>query len=302
MTSHLELRIARRRAELDAQLAANGGDHPDTLRAQHRLAHAYRAARRFDEALRWFDLAAEGSARALGPDHLETLRYRSSLANCHYAAGHTDVAIEMFAALFDARRAALGEEHPDTLRSRGSLANALHAVGRYDEAATLHLRNAGDRAETLGRQHPVHRGQPPQPGASRPRRRRGYHLTLTSGKADSGPSAPEPAGSEAATSLRAWSVLLLNRTHQSTVVLSSYGLGLFLPFVQADLDLSYLEIGILQAVWWGTPAVLLVPFSLICSPDSTPTAGCWPRWRSWRPACSARAWPSGSGPCWRPGS
>ncbi len=47
------------------------------------------------------------------------------------------------------------------------------------------------------------------------------------------------------------------------MVLSSYGLGLFLPFVQADLDLSYLEIGIMQAVWWGTPAVLLVPFSLI---------------------------------------
>ncbi len=47
------------------------------------------------------------------------------------------------------------------------------------------------------------------------------------------------------------------------MVLSSYGLGLFLPFVQADLDLSYLEIGILQAVWWGTPAVLLVPFSLL---------------------------------------
>ena len=46
-------------------------------------------------------------------------------------------------------------------------------------------------------------------------------------------------------------------------MLSSYGLGLFLPFVQADLDLSYLEIGVLQAVWWGTPAVLLVPFSLL---------------------------------------
>ncbi len=82
-------------------------------------------------------------------------------------------------------------------------------------------------------------------------------------EAASGLSDPQRPGSEAATSLRAWSVLLLNRTHQSTVVLSSYGLGLFLPFVQADLDLSYLEIGILQAVWWGTPAVLLVPFSLL---------------------------------------
>ncbi len=82
-------------------------------------------------------------------------------------------------------------------------------------------------------------------------------------EAASGLSDPERPGSEATTSLHAWSVLLLNRTHQSTVVLSSYGLGLFLPFVQADLDLSYLEIGVLQAVWWGTPAVLLVPFSLL---------------------------------------
>ncbi len=86
---------------------------------------------------------------------------------------------------------------------------------------------------------------------------------MAAGEAASGLSNPERPGSEATTSLRAWSVLLLNRTHQSTVVLSSYGLGLFLPFVQADLDLSYLEIGILQAVWWGTPAVLLVPFSLL---------------------------------------
>ena len=86
---------------------------------------------------------------------------------------------------------------------------------------------------------------------------------MATGDVASRSSDPERPGSEASTSVRAWSVLLVNRTHQSTVVLSSYGLGLFLPFVQADLDLSYLEIGILQAVWWGTPAVLLVPFSLL---------------------------------------
>lgn len=76
----------------------------------------------------------------------------------------------------------------------------------------------------------------------------------------SGPERPDSGGN---TSVRAWAVLLLNRTHQSTVVLSSYGLGLFLPFIQEDLGLTYIQIGVLQAVWWGTPAVLLVPFSLI---------------------------------------
>ena len=47
------------------------------------------------------------------------------------------------------------------------------------------------------------------------------------------------------------------------MVLSSFGFGLFLPFIQKDLDLSYLQIGILQAVPWGTSAALLVPFSVL---------------------------------------
>ncbi len=66
-----------------------------------------------------------------------------------------------------------------------------------------------------------------------------------------------------ATPTRGWAVLLLNRLHYSTVVLSSFGFGLFLPFIQADLRLSYLQIGVLQAVPWGTSAVLLVPFSVL---------------------------------------
>ena len=75
------------------------------------------------------------------------------------------------------------------------------------------------------------------------------------------------AQSEAAvpirTSPRGWAVLLLNRLHYSSVVLSSFAFGLFLPFIQADLGLSYLQIGILQGVWWATSAMFLVPFSVL---------------------------------------
>ena len=46
------------------------------------------------------------------------------------------------------------------------------------------------------------------------------------------------------------------------MVLSSFGFGLFLPFIQQDLGLTYLQIGVLQAVSWGTSAALLVPFSV----------------------------------------
>ena len=138
---------------------AHGDDHPDTLRAQHRLAHAYRAARRFDEALRRFRRAADDSARIHGAEHPETLRYRSSLANCHYAAGHTELAIKLFGELFEARRLALGESHPDTLRSRGSLANALHSV----PAVTTRRRPCTAATPTTGRTRWGRSTRPPRP-------------------------------------------------------------------------------------------------------------------------------------------
>lgn len=112
------------------------------LRAQHRLAHAYRAARRFDDALRWFRATAHDSAALYGADDWRTLRYRSSLANCYYAAGEVERAAAMFASLLAVRQATLGPQHPDTQRSRGSLANALGAAGRSDAAAAV--RAGGD--------------------------------------------------------------------------------------------------------------------------------------------------------------
>ena len=149
--SVLDDRIQRRSAELEAVRDSGCGNLPA---AQHRLAHAYRAAGRYDEALRWFESAAEGSAVIHGDAHPVALNYRSSLANCHYAAGHTDRAMEMFRQLLEERRAVLGENHPDTLRSRGSLANVLHEAGRYQEAEELHRQNVDDRETVLGQEHP----------------------------------------------------------------------------------------------------------------------------------------------------
>ncbi len=74
---------------------------------------------------------------------------------------------------------------------------------------------------------------------------------------------PSPNAPGCRTSRRGWTVLLLNRLHYTSVVLSSFAFGLFLPFIQADLGLSYLEVGILQGVWWGTSALFLLPFSVL---------------------------------------
>ncbi len=71
-----------------------------------------------------------------------------------------------------------------------------------------------------------------------------------------------PLTDSVATSRRGWALLLSNRLHYSSVVLSSFAFGLFLPFLREELDLTYLQIGLLQGVWWITSAMALVPLSV----------------------------------------
>ena len=77
------------------------------------------------------------------------------------------------------------------------------------------------------------------------------------------PDVAAAAGAPAATPARGWAVLLLNRLHYTSVVLSSFAFGLFLPFIRADLGLTYLQVGVLQGVWWAASAAFLVPFSVL---------------------------------------
>ena len=53
--------------------------------------------------------------------------------------------------------------------------------------------------------------------------------------------------------------MLLFRAQGSSVILVSYTFGLFLPFISDDLDITPLEAGLLQGVWWITSAVLALP-------------------------------------------
>ena len=64
------------------------------------------------------------------------------------------------------------------------------------------------------------------------------------------------------TSFRGWAVLLLFRAQGSSVILISYTFGLFLPFIREDLDISPLEAGLLQGVWWVTAAIASLPFGV----------------------------------------
>ena len=53
------------------------------------------------------------------------------------------------------------------------------------------------------------------------------------------------------TPARGWAVALLSRLQISSIMLTSFTLGVFLPFIRQDLHLSPLEAGLLQSAWWN---------------------------------------------------
>src|SRR5215831_3496276 len=70
------------------------------------------------------------------------------------------------------------------------------------------------------------------------------------------------AGGLTRTPPRGWIVVLLSRLQTSSIILTSYTFGVFLPFISHDLHLSPLEAGLLQSAWWVTSAVLALPCSV----------------------------------------
>ena len=61
---------------------------------------------------------------------------------------------------------------------------------------------------------------------------------------------------------RGWAALLLHHLQISSLRLSSFALGVFLPFITEDLDLTPLQVGLLQGVWWITAAAAVLPFGI----------------------------------------
>src|SRR5215470_16326474 len=70
------------------------------------------------------------------------------------------------------------------------------------------------------------------------------------------------AGGLTRTPGRGWMVVLLARLQTSSIILTSYTFGVFLPFISHDLHLSPLEAGLLQSAWWVTSALLALPCSV----------------------------------------
>src|SRR6266853_1845799 len=61
------------------------------------------------------------------------------------------------------------------------------------------------------------------------------------------------------TPARGWAVALLSRLQTSSIMLTSFTLGVFLPSIRQDLQLSPLQAGLLQGVSWSTTALMALP-------------------------------------------
>jgi len=131
-----------------------GDGHPDTMLAAQRLADAYLAAGRADDAIAWFQWVLDGLTDKLGPDHRDVIEARRRLGHALVAAHQLPAAItvlERAVAQFDR---VSGPGHADTLGARDELAAAYLAAGQHSGAIDLYRRTLADRVRAQGARHP----------------------------------------------------------------------------------------------------------------------------------------------------
>jgi tetratricopeptide (TPR) repeat protein len=150
-----------------------GPEHPDSLKAMHKLASYYDATGLRDEAMMMGEEVLALCLKVHGPQHPETLGAMKTLAKYYDAAGRRDEAlklregvlepiglnqpatlrdmafhrpprpsdpagtVKLQEAILELCRKVLGPEHSDTLTAMGNLANSYAAAGRLAEALAL---------------------------------------------------------------------------------------------------------------------------------------------------------------------
>ena len=141
------------------------------MATRDRLAAAYEAAGRFDDAIAVFQVALAERERNQGPDHAEVIAARAHLAHAYASAGRLADAITTYqGAAADAARV-LGPAHPVTLDARAGLAAAYQAAGQ-SERGDRRLPAPARRRRTSPRRPPSRHAERPLPAGRRPRGRR----------------------------------------------------------------------------------------------------------------------------------
>jgi tetratricopeptide (TPR) repeat protein len=131
-----------------------GGGHPDTMLACQRLADAYLAAGRADEAVPWFQWVLDSLTDKLGPDHRDVIEARRRLGHALVAALQFPAAIAVLERAVPQFEQVCGTSHVDTLGARDELAAAYLSAGRYSDATALYQRTLADRERAQGDRHP----------------------------------------------------------------------------------------------------------------------------------------------------
>jgi tetratricopeptide (TPR) repeat protein len=131
-----------------------GGGHPDTMLAGKRLADAYLAAGRADDAIAWFQWVFDSLAHKLGTDHRNVIEARRRLGHALVAARRLPAGITVLEGTVPQFERVCGPGHADTLGARDELAAAYLAAGQHSDAITLYRRTLADRERVQGPRHP----------------------------------------------------------------------------------------------------------------------------------------------------
>ena len=131
-----------------------GGEHPDTMLAGQRLADAYLAAGRADEAIPWFQWVVDSLTYKLGPDDRDVIEGECRLGHALVAALQPPAAITVLERAVSQLEQVCGPVDVGTLGARDELAAAYLAADRYSDAITLYRRTLADRERGQGARHP----------------------------------------------------------------------------------------------------------------------------------------------------
>jgi tetratricopeptide (TPR) repeat protein len=131
-----------------------GAGHPDTILACQRLADAYLAAGRADDAVPWFQWVLDSQAHKLASDHRDVIEARRRLGHALVAALQYQDATTVLERVTGDFERICGPGHTDTLGARDELAAAHLAAGRHSDAIILYQRTLADRERAQGARHP----------------------------------------------------------------------------------------------------------------------------------------------------
>ncbi len=133
---------------------ALGGGHPDTMLACQRLADAYLAAGRPNDAVPWFQWVLDSQSHRRPPDHRDVLESRRRLGHALVAALRFEDAISALERVAADFERVCGPGHTETLGARDELAAAYLAADRHSDAIILYQRTLADRERAQGANHP----------------------------------------------------------------------------------------------------------------------------------------------------